>query len=537
MKYNTHYEPIPLPIKIENMLEYINRTTLGGGLTLQCYLTEYLYLKLGLLIIMPSKGSDSLHYPILEAQDYVARQPEEDKATLLKEKILERVDQQLTPDNYVANIHSIDEYADVRVLCLSTSVNSTRFGSVKEDLNFATQQQNIKHLNLAIKASTKSRTYGLVAFGLQNCTYLLSRHSYNHTLYVKTLCLYCLQVLNETKYKTNPDAQEIIQVLTDVINDNESQINGVYTEVKEKFKNLRFAELEKYRTEINVKEKIKNILTVDYSEAINQKQKRINNIRSDVNTYNERISNAYKEMKVIEIEKQGLIELQQKGIEDPQIIELQQYLESINAVHTYTVVESNLYLIVKGYSAGFDSSYAKRILNNGSHNIHKSQFGDGSVDVRDLLFKRLFIEQTIKLRLYTAVCISIKAPHLSTRFNDLKELAPENYMPNPHLSEYNCWGNNKNYILDALTNIDYIGAIEQIIAANSSFNIIDSTVFNRFVNNITTSGPYRDLKCFEYQDVVYSIEELIALFKQEIIELKEKKQEEQNNGEISTNGQ
>jgi len=75
-----------------------------------------------------------------------------------------------------------------------------------------------------------------------------------------------------------------------------------------------------------------------------------------------------------------------------------------------------------------------------------------------------------------------------------KELA--NYIPNPHLHYHNCFGQNKEAILEQLKNGDAIGAIECSIACTQRINIHERASFRPFVQNLlNTEG-----KCIVAED-------------------------------------
>lgn len=55
-------------------------------------------------------------------------------------------------------------------------------------------------------------------------------------------------------------------------------------------------------------------------------------------------------------------------------------------------------------------------------------------------------------------------------------------IPNPHHAFYNCWGDNKTPILKYLANNDLYEAVQQIISAVSTINVVDNAVFAKFCN-------------------------------------------------------
>lgn len=54
----------------------------------------------------------------------------------------------------------------------------------------------------------------------------------------------------------------------------------------------------------------------------------------------------------------------------------------------------------------------------------------------------------------------------------------------PHIMDYNCWGNNAPLIIKSLAEKDYIQALEQTIAATQNINFSDSIVIESFMNDL-----------------------------------------------------
>lgn len=65
--------------------------------------------------------------------------------------------------------------------------------------------------------------------------------------------------------------------------------------------------------------------------------------------------------------------------------------------------------------------------------------------------------------------------------------------PQPHLVYYNCFGDNKTMILNALSSQDYGLALDCTNAAISSINIIDHPVLNRWLDWLTNAHNYNKL--------------------------------------------
>lgn len=90
-------------------------------------------------------------------------------------------------------------------------------------------------------------------------------------------------------------------------------------------------------------------------------------------------------------------------------------------------------------------------------------------------------------------------------------------IPNPHHAFYNCWGDNKTPILKYLANNDLYEAVQQIISAVSTINIVDNAVFAKFCNCLVGTNYHfnRHLKVsnnavkpLEYKGNRYTLEEM-----------------------------
>ena len=63
----------------------------------------------------------------------------------------------------------------------------------------------------------------------------------------------------------------------------------------------------------------------------------------------------------------------------------------------------------------------------------------------------------------------------------------KDYLRNPHLHYFNCFGDHKRYILDRVCAGDIVGAIMQCIESAKSINILEEPTFGRLVNDLFNS--------------------------------------------------
>lgn len=67
-------------------------------------------------------------------------------------------------------------------------------------------------------------------------------------------------------------------------------------------------------------------------------------------------------------------------------------------------------------------------------------------------------------------------------------------IPNPHIQEYNCWGDNRPNIECALAEFNYDVAYSTIKSAIAGLNLVDNPVMGKFCRYIT-NGYYDDINC------------------------------------------
>ena len=143
-----------------------------------------------------------------------------------------------------------------------------------------------------------------------------------------------------------------------------------------------------------------------------------------------------------------------------------------------------------------------------------SEFMKGVSKNQARLMKEIFVEHKYNILFENTTTIN---------FNDLevRNSAQSNYFqgfPQPHLSGYNCYGNNKTQIIKALSKKDYIVMLECLLAAVANLNFMDSPVTrwfrDRFENNAYTSVPCiqsmtdpKDLKSIKQIYAEYNAEE------------------------------
>lgn len=76
------------------------------------------------------------------------------------------------------------------------------------------------------------------------------------------------------------------------------------------------------------------------------------------------------------------------------------------------------------------------------------------------------------------------------------EFTGKHGMPNPHMQRYDCWGDNKRHILNAMGEFDLTMAFGQVMSAVAGINISDSPVFSQ-LKSYFENGNYRKIPCLK----------------------------------------
>jgi hypothetical protein len=103
------------------------------------------------------------------------------------------------------------------------------------------------------------------------------------------------------------------------------------------------------------------------------------------------------------------------------------------------------------------------------------------------LLTAIFIDQTLKIRFCAAYYFDLNGS-VGAQYHHRFPSSFSGYKPNPHIDEFECMGNYKRTINEALTRRDYITALEQCVASAKSLNLHDSAVIGRFIGHFCQNG-------------------------------------------------
>lgn len=225
--------------------------------------------------------------------------------------------------------------------------------------------------------------------------------------------------------------------------------------------NLQFIKLKESLTNTKIKSLEKNI--ADLRHRIENLERDITDKYNSITGYNDQI-----------------FLIQTKGTTF--IDELIRYLSKHKLISINEVNDDNLSIRITAPLRYFDPAVMEKYMARSVPEMVSDPF------TKDFLTK-LFISCEYELITYVDVAIYFQ----NNRIDTLSHHSSVDFYPHPHLMGFNCWGNNKSLILKALSELDYIGACEQIIAASYNLNLLDNTVLRNFMTNIKSTN-YRHLK-------------------------------------------
>lgn len=132
-------------------------------------------------------------------------------------------------------------------------------------------------------------------------------------------------------------------------------------------------------------------------------------------------------------------------------------------------------------------------------------------------WEAVFLQQTHTLYFTADVTWNTRTNEVRARRREAWDTTEYGY-PNPHLEHFNCWGDNKPYIVKALKNQDYITALEQTLAAVGGLTFSDSIVMN-YVFDALQEGTNQNMICIQNNETQewYSFKTLSDLLKKEAV--------------------
>ena len=178
--------------------------------------------------------------------------------------------------------------------------------------------------------------------------------------------------------------------------------------------------------------------------------------------------------------------------------ELGDYFAANGNVSFVSIDGDKIIFVTKGCLSYWDEELAERMIGNHSSYIY-SGCGGREKDF-ELLYRKVFLERAIRIRVCAAYSIARRGRVY--RYKNYSFPAGfDTYMPNPHIDRFQCIGDNEPVINQCIAKSDFVGAVDQCVAATLNFNMADSTVMGTFGRMLNKGGDYTpNIKAFELPD-------------------------------------
>ena len=222
-------------------------------------------------------------------------------------------------------------------------------------------------------------------------------------------------------------------------------------------------------------------------EAARQSYERVVN---KINSYSAEISNLLQDKSEYEARIFGL----KYKIEEESDSEIMEYFIRNKRLVLQYVQDNNITFAVKDYISYFDEDIIMKLLNNKNSFMYMPNIPKEDLE---LFFKEAFIEESIKIRTCASYALRVPGGVQAISNGDFSDSQFINCIPNAHINRYSCLGNYLITINEAITNGDYITAIEQCVASCKSLNFSDAVVAEDFVGTLFRGNAPR---CVELPD-------------------------------------
>lgn len=257
------------------------------------------------------------------------------------------------------------------------------------------------------------------------------------------------------------------------------------------------------------KKEILKIVSDNENKVKTETTRKIADLNANIRQAENSLANYYKSLNEY---KQNLLALELNPYDQTVGIELADYLLNHKIIQLLKATNKGIFtLMVDAPARYYDNKYLIKYLEKNTVIEY---------DFSKRLLKEIYIDNKYTLLYNTQFDISVAKTYVSynTNFNT-GEL---NGIPHPHIMRFDCWGDNKTHIYKALASGDYIGAIEQCLAACYNLNFADTTVIKRLGRDIHYEGDYRSVKCIvDAEGNKYTPKEIYQIYKEE--------EKEQNN--------
>lgn len=267
------------------------------------------------------------------------------------------------------------------------------------------------------------------------------------------------------------------------------------------FKSLTMSTYEEFLKcvdEANVRYGIANEVTRQEISGIARiaREARINSLNSDIRDFEGRIETAYRLIgehisTIQRMEKELFSETNM--INDEAFEELANYILSNESIRFVKRVRGRVVFDIKHRMTDVDADAAETLIRERTSYLYDgcNNFGNISKEDMRILWTGLFIDQEIQLSLFSRIMLDFDTKTITAERGTLAStpsVFEVDSIRNPHIEGYNCFGGNKQIIIESLRKNDFIMAIQQAVASVGGINVYDSTVMSTFSNTIVQNA-------------------------------------------------
>lgn len=218
-------------------------------------------------------------------------------------------------------------------------------------------------------------------------------------------------------------------------------------------------------------------------DALADSEGQYRNITNTIADFNRRLHDELVKLNDLNFRITGMRKKLEEGSEDSEIMD---YFLANKNLTLKSSSGSQIEFVTRGRLEYFDPEMAERAVNNKNSILYSRGSRMNKAD-REILWKAIFLDETIKVNVCAAFTLSINGG-VNARSHYSYGDDFEDCMPHPHIDEYGCMGDYVRIVNELMQRHDYLMALEQCIASTRSLNFADSTVLGYFVSTMVDGG-------------------------------------------------
>lgn len=273
------------------------------------------------------------------------------------------------------------------------------------------------------------------------------------------------------------------------LKDNENINNICKAVTKNQSVKPYFTELIKQLQEVKKTAKytmILNMLNKGNKDAIESVQRQINNIKSNITSVESRLENYFADLEKLNIQLLGYQTAPKANMQTVQ--EILDYVDKHRYIKDFKINQSDysdhdcIRFFIQAPITLYETEPLRRTL--------KATVDCVSERTQEIYkaFNRIFLKEEYQMICETLVEIdpTYNSFHAIRTYSE----NANSFMFQPHLSIFDCWGENKNIISKELIQGNLLSAINSMLIATQNINFTDSAVFNRWIDTLRNHPKY-----------------------------------------------